>query len=140
MKLLYVLLADSAFLSIDKKLNIIGVFENINAARFPVTHPKFVVVGSIASSKEKFKMSVVLSDATGNPLMDREEEREINLPPEALNRNFNFIVEVINSSFPKPGDYKVQIFVDGDKVGEQPLNLLEAPKPGTISLSDLKPS
>jgi hypothetical protein len=140
MKLLYVLLADHAFLSIDRKLNIIGVFETINAVKFPVTHPKFVVIGSIAPSKNKFKMSVVLSDEDGKPLMGKLNEKEIDLPAGAPNKNFNFIIEIINPSFPKPGDYKVQILVEGEKIGEQSLKVLEAPKPPGISLSDLKPS
>lgn len=140
MKLLYLLLADYAFLSIDKKLNIIGVFENINAIRFPVTHPKFVVVGSVAPSKSKFKMSVVLTDGEGKPLMSNTNEKEISLPAEATNKNFNFIIEIVNPTFPGPGDYKVQIVVDGKKLGEQFLRVLEAPKPSGISLSDLKPS
>ena len=99
MKLLYVLLADHAFLSIDRKLNIIGVFETINAAKFPVTHPKFVVIGSIAPSKNKFKMSVMLSGEDGRPLMGKLNEKEIDLPEGALNKNFNFIIEIINPSF-----------------------------------------
>ncbi len=138
MKLLYVLLADHAFLSIDKKVNIIGVFETINAVKFPVTHPKFVVVGSIAPSKDKFKMGVVLSDNEGKPLMGNANEKEINLPKESVKRNFNFIVEIINPTFPRPGGYKVQILVDGERIGEQSLKVLEVPKPSGISLSDLK--
>ena len=139
MKLLYVLLADHAFLSIDKKLNIIGIFENINAARFPVTHPKFVVVSSIEPSKKEFKMSIVIADGEGRPIMDNVPEQNISLPA-AIDRNFNFIVEIINSTFPKAGDYEVQILVDGKRIGEVPLKVLEANKPAGISLADLKPS
>ena len=139
MKLLYVLLADHAFLSIDKKLNVIGIFENINALRFPVTHPKFVVVGSIEPSKKEFKMSIVIADGEGRPIMDNVPEQNISLPA-AADRNFNFIVEIINSTFPKAGDYEVQILVDGKRIGEVPLKVLEATKPPGISLADLKPS
>ena len=139
MKLLYVLLADHAFLSIDKKLNIIGIFENINALRFPVTHPKFVVVGSIEPSKKEFKMSVVIASGEGRPIMDNVPEQNISLPA-AADRNFNFIVEIINSTFPKAGDYEVQILVDGGRIGEVPLKVIEATKPTGISLADLKPS
>ena len=140
MKLVYVLLADHAFLSIDKKVNIIGVFETINAAKFPITHPKFVVIGSIIPSKNNFKMSVTLSDEKGKSLLNNINEKEINLPPQVANKNFNFIIEMINPSFPKPGEYKVGINVDGEKIGEQSLKVVETPKPTGISLSDLKPS
>ena len=140
MKLHYVLLADHAFLSIDKKVNIIGVFETINAQKFPVTHPKFVVIGSVVPSNTKFKMSVLLTDDKGESLMNNINEKEINLPSEAENKNFNFIIEMLNPSFPKPGEYRVQINIDGEKIGEQTLKVIEAQKQTGLSLSDLKPS
>ena len=73
MKLLYVLLADHAFLSIDKKVNIIGIFETINAVKFPITHPKFVVIGSIITSKTNFKLSVTLTDDKGKSLKKAQD-------------------------------------------------------------------
>lgn len=140
MKLLYMLLADHAFLSIDKKVNIIGIFETINAAKFPVTHPKFVVVGSMKPSKSKFNMSVALYDSDGKPLIGNVNEKEINLPGSSSTKNFNFIIEILNPSFPRAGEYSVQINVDGEKVGKHNLRVLEAPKNPGISLSDIKPS
>ena len=62
MKLQYALLCDYAFLSVDRKVNIIGVFETISAQKFPVSHPKFVIVGSITPSKKEFKMSLNIVD------------------------------------------------------------------------------
>ena len=126
MKLLYTLLCDYAFLSIDKKVNIIGVFETINAAKFPVTHPKFVIVGSVAPSKKKFKMSLnIIDKETGSAVLGDVHEREVNLPAEKA-QNFNFIVEVINTNFPKPGDYAVEIKIDGDVIGEIFLKVAES--------------
>jgi hypothetical protein len=140
MKLLYVLLADHAFLSVDKKVNIIGIFETINAAKFPITHPKFVVIGSIIPDKTNFKLSVNLTDDNGKSLMNNVNEKEINLPTEGGNRNFNFIIEMINPSFPQAGEYKVAINIDGKKLGEQTLRVLGAQSTGSYNLADLKPS
>jgi len=126
MKLLYALLCDYAFLSIDKKVNIIGVFETINAAKFPVTHPKFVIVGSVAPDKKNFKMSLNIADKeTGSLVLGDVHEREVNLPAEK-GQNFNFIVEVINTNFPKPADYVVEIKIDGNVIGEIPLKVAES--------------
>lgn len=140
MKLHYVLLADHAFLSIDKKVNIIGIFETINAAKFPVDHPKFVVIGSIFPDKTNFKLNLDLINDKGISLMKNTNEKEIALPAEGGSRNFNFIIEMLNTTFPESGEYKIVINVDGKKIGEHSLRVLEAPKPGNISLSDLKPS
>lgn len=126
MKLLYALLCDSAFLSIDKKVNIIGVFETINAQKFPVTHPKFVIVGSISPTKRKFKMKLNISSGKEDaPVISDFQEREVNLPEDGRKQNFNFIVEVINANFAHPGGYKVEITIDKELIGEIPFNVVE---------------
>lgn len=125
MKLLYTLLCDAAFLSIDRKVNIIGVFETINAQKFPVTHPKFVIVGSIAPSKKNFKMSLnIVEKSSGESVIRDVHEREVSLPEEK-NQNFNFIVEVINTNFPKAGEYNVEIKIDSKVIGAIPLRVIE---------------
>ena len=125
MKLLYTLLCDYAFLSIDRKVNIIGVFETINAQKFPVTHPKFVIVGSVAPSKKNFKMSLnIVEKETGTSILGDIHERDVNLPA-GHDQNFNFIVEVINTNFTEPGLYVVEIKIDGKVIGEIPLRLTE---------------
>ena len=128
MKLSYALVADHAFLSIDKKVNIIGVFETINAANFPLVHPKFVVVGSIEPSKQVFKMAINIADATtGKKVIENNTESEIKLPAEQATNNFNFIIEILNIAFQAAGNYKVEIVVDGQKLGEIPLKVSSAP-------------
>src|SRR4030067_3822682 len=125
MKLLYTLLCDYAFLSVDRKVNIIGVFETINAQKFPVTHPKFVIVGSVAPSKKDFKMSINIEEkSTSESVIKDVHEREVSLPEEQ-NQNFNFIVEVINTNFVKAGEYNVEIKIDGKVIGETPLRVVE---------------
>ena len=125
MKLLYTLLCDYAFLSVDRKVNIIGVFETINAQKFPVTHPKFVIVGSVAPSKKDFKMSINIAEkSTGESVIKDVHERGVSLPEEQ-NQNFNFIVEVINTNFAKAGEYNVEIKIDGKVIGETPLRVVE---------------
>jgi len=127
MKLLYGLLCDYAFLSIDRKVNIIGVFEAINAQKFPVTHPKFVIVGSIAPTKNKFKMKLnIEGKASQNPVLGDIQEREVALPESEKKQNFNFIVEVINANFTNPGEYKVEIKIDGETVGAIPFKVVES--------------
>lgn len=127
MKLLYALLCDSAFLSIDKKVNIIGVFESINAQKFPVTHPKFVIVGSIAPSKRKFKMKLnIAGEGAEKSIIGDFQEREVNLPEEGKEQNFNFIVEVINANFGRSGKYKVEILIDNEVIGEVPFKVAES--------------
>lgn len=127
MKIQYSLLCDHAFLSIDRKVNIIGVFETINAGSFPVTHNKFVLVGSILPSKDKFKMAVdIVSEKTKISVLRQKQERDISLPAENQGKNFNFIIEILNTEFPEKGIYNVEIIIDGKTISSQDLLLSKA--------------
>lgn len=123
MKLVYALLCDHAFLSIDKKVNIIGIFETINSAVFPVTHSKFTLVGSIEPSKDRFKIAVDIVSKSGKSSILRDpQEREVVLPAERKG-NFNFIIEIINTVFPESGEYLVEVKIDGKVISSLPLLL-----------------
>lgn len=126
MKPIYALLCDQAFLSIDRKVNIIGVFETINAQSFPVVHPKFTLVGSVEPSKDKFKMLVdIVEQDSKTSILNEAQEREVALPADRSSGNFNFIIEIVNTSFPKSGKYLVQIKIDGEVVASLPLALAQ---------------
>jgi hypothetical protein len=122
-KLTYALLCDQAFLSIDRKVNIIGVFETINASNFPVAHPKFTLVGSMEPSKASFKLAVDIVDEEGTSILQQLQEREVTLPERDKPRNFNFIVDIINTTFQGLGKYKVKVLVDGKILAELPLTV-----------------
>ncbi|HEY4695150.1 MAG TPA: hypothetical protein VIH52_04295 [Candidatus Nanoarchaeia archaeon] len=121
MKLIYALLCDQAFLSIERKVNIIGVFETINAPSFPVSHPKFTLVGSISPSKAKFRLAVDIVSENSVSILKEPQEREVSLPQNSQAKNFNFIIDVLNTVFPQMGNYLVKIFIDGKTIAELPL-------------------
>jgi hypothetical protein len=124
MKLNYALLCDQAFLSIDRKVNIIGVFETINASAFPVNHPKFTLVGSMEPSKNQFKMAVdIVADKNGESILKEPQERAVTLPERERTTHFNFIVDVINTTFTEMGNYKVKVLIDEKVVAELPLSV-----------------
>ncbi len=123
MKLNYALLCDQAFLSIDRKVNIIGVFETINAPTFPVVHPKFTLVGSMEPSKDKFKLAVDIVGDSGKSILSEKQEREVSIPSGNQTRSFNFIIDILNTNFSQMGSYKVQIIVDGDVVSDLPISV-----------------
>lgn len=124
MKLIYALLCDQAFLSIDRKVNIIGVFETINSASFPVNHSKFTLVGSIAATEDNFKLVVdIVSEKTKQSILQETQEREVKLPSNQEKRNFNFIIEIINTTFPEAGNYTVEVKINNKLISSQNLIL-----------------
>jgi len=124
MKLVYALLCDQAFLSIDRKVNIIGVFETINAQTLPVTHYKFTLVGSVEPSSPKFKMAVdIVSEKSKTSILREPQEREVSLPAGQATQHFNFIIDILNTSFNEVGKYEVRLLIDGKVISELPLTV-----------------
>jgi len=132
-KLIYALLCDNAFLSIDRKVNIIGVFETINATNFPVNHPKFVLVGSIVPSKSEFKMAVEICQEDGKSILNQAQERRVKLPTDTEGKNFNFIIEIVNTVFPEMGNYNVNLLIDGKIISSLKLSLAKQENIGNFN-------
>lgn len=134
MKLTYALVCDHAFLSIDRKVNIIGVFETINAQSFPVNHQKFTLVGSIAPSKDTFKMAIdIVAEDTEKSILKDVQERDVILPANNAGKNFNFIIEILNTVFPQAGYFLVKIVIDGKPLSSLKLLLLQTTENKTIN-------
>lgn len=134
MKLIYALVCDHAFLSLDRKVNIIGVFETINAQSFPVNHQKFTLVGSVVPSNNKFKMAIdIVAEDTGKSILRDVQEREVVLPANNGGKNFNFIIEILNTVFPKAGHYQIKVVIDGETLSDLKLLLLQTTENKTLN-------
>jgi len=93
------------------KHTILGVFSNIRAVRFPVTHPFmvwFLTVTDCAQGQHRLKISVGLDPMQLQVLIDRPFES-----PGPVQR-LNLINEIRNLAFPTPGEYEIQIEVDDE--------------------------
>jgi hypothetical protein len=78
MKILMAFLADEANISQDGKLNVLGVFDRITAATFPVMHPRMVfafrVYMDAGDAGRGFPVRVRLVDEGGEPLFEANGE------------------------------------------------------------------
>jgi hypothetical protein len=95
------------------KHTILGIFSNIQARAFPVTHPfmiGFLTITDCAPGSPKLRISMGLNTATPRPLLERPFESQSPL------HRINLINEIRNLSFPEPGDYSLLIEID-----EEPL-------------------
>lgn len=93
------------------KYTILGVFSNIKAHHFPITHPLmvwFLTLTDVAPGQHKMKISMGLGPTEMQPLIERPFE---SLSP--LHR-INLINEIRNLGFPRPGDYSLLIEVDDE--------------------------
>jgi hypothetical protein len=87
------------------KHTILGVFSNIQARQFPVTHPFmiwFLTLTDCAAGAHR------LDPTNPQPLLERPFDS-----PSPLHR-INLINEIRNLTFPQPGDYSLLIEIDDE--------------------------
>lgn len=95
------------------KHTILGVFSNIRAHRFPVTHPFmiwFMTLTDCAAGAHKVRILLGMEPTQMQPLLERTFES-----PGPLQR-INLINEIRNLTFPKAGDYSIVIEVDDELI------------------------
>lgn len=95
------------------KHTILGIFSNIQARHFPITHPFmiwFLTITDCAPGQHKLRISMGVNDSSPQPLLERPFESQSPL------HRINLINEIRNLSFPQPGEYSLLIEID-----EEPL-------------------
>jgi hypothetical protein len=113
-KLNFIHICDTAFPSMDGKLNIIGIFENILAVNFPAVHARLTIVFNVSASLNKHDFKLRLTDSNSRDIVPMIEGTfELN-PGQ---RNFGFIGAVSNVRFEKEGQYSAIVEIDGKQVG-----------------------
>jgi hypothetical protein len=93
------------------KHTILGVFSNIRARQFPVTHPRmiwFLTLCDVPAGQHKIRISVGLDATQMKPLIEQEFGSHGPL------QRINLINEILNLRFPAPGDYSIIIEVDDE--------------------------
>ena len=93
------------------KHTILGVFSNIRAHQFPVTHPFmvwFLSVTDCAPGTHRVKISIGLDPTDLKALIERNFESSGPL------QLINMINEIRNLSFSGPGEYSLLIEVDDE--------------------------
>jgi len=135
MRQLLLLAADYANITGDGKLNVMGIFNDINAFSFPARHPSMHLVAKLGAELGEYgqtrDFTVKLLDEDGNQIMDISGQLEIPKGEKGRKPEVNVILGLKDVVFPKPGTYQFVILVDKDHKGELTLyvNKLDAPKP-----------
>ena len=95
------------------KHTILGVFSNINARHFPVTHPFmvwFLTLTDCAPGQHQMRLSMGLEPTAMKVLLDRPFESQSPL------HRINLINEIRNLTFIEPGDYSISVEVDEEPI------------------------
>lgn len=134
MELDYKALCDYASLSIDGKINILGIFQELNPSGFPCVVPNVFIVVSFKASPAEYEMEksvkLVLVDPDGKQLLAAQGET-IKIPrprsPGSESR-VNQIFGLQGIVVGRHGPYSFEILVDNDTKGHIALLVNDAPK------------
>ncbi len=120
-------LADAANVSVEGKLNIFGIFNNISAGDFPALHPhmKLVVAfeADIAEADKLKDVEIQLKDSDGKDLLMIRGQFTVpkGVPGKKVRINHGFPLSGV--VFPKPDDYEFKILVNGETKATVPFSV-----------------
>ncbi len=111
-------LADFASISREGKLNIMGIFDEMNPPSLPAGLPIFYIVVSYSTGPVEFetekKLEIALQSEDGNILLKIEQEAHIPRPPRPGTRGtVNVVRALVGLGFEKAGTYEFVMSVDG---------------------------
>ena len=123
-------LADYASVSIDNKLNILGVFQEINTPNLPATVPHMYLVLSLEAQPEQYGkkvlVRVVLFDEGNDDgvVIRLEGLTEVPQPRSPGDRVFsNQVVGLSGVTFEHAGNYRFSISVENEEIAVVPLRV-----------------
>lgn len=124
-KLIFAHICDSAFLSLDQKINIIGDFDTIKVSEIPGTSKIFfsffIVTNFIVSSNGKYTQQIIIKSKHDglealNNTISKEQDKAGKI---GFIGNFGVV-------FPKFGEYEVSIIINDSLLMTLPLNILRS--------------
>jgi hypothetical protein len=112
------LLADSANVSQEGKLNILGSFGNITANGFPCVHPQMVLVTRFDASRAEIgqtkQMEIRLMDPDGRSVGSLTGTFDVPDAPAGQRVTMGNILPLINTRFERAGDHLFVIMIGGE--------------------------
>lgn len=108
--------ADYANTTADGKLNLMGVFDRINAPAFPARHGALVFAFRArfdhTDQKQTYVIDLRLLDQEGTSLF--QQRGEVQVPAIQVNefRHSNFVFNLVGTTFNTPGVYRFRIAVE----------------------------
>jgi hypothetical protein len=113
------------------KLSILGTFDTIYTSQLPAVHPQCSIAlrmtfGKVEEGTHKVKLNFV--DEDGKLVMPSIDiPIEVAVPDDTIFISRNFIINIQQLKFEKPGLYSIDISMDGRQEGSIPLLVKHMP-------------
>lgn len=133
MEVALALLADYANVTKEGKLNLLGLFDRINASNLPWIHPQMQLVLSLEATPAEWdsskKFEIKLLDADGNTKLTIGSDLKVPRGQSGRNVLISSIIAINNLRFDTAGDYAFHILIGGDDKKTIPLRVNFVPRP-----------
>lgn len=137
MRVLVAAVADHAWVE-NGCLSLCRTFDTINADSFPYTLPRMSIALRLLIRRSEIgehKLNISLADSDGKKLMSSDLNINFHQPQVPVSEtSFSFAMNGQNISFPKAGDYVVDILIDGRVEVSIPLYIRE--KKSSVDIPD----
>lgn len=105
------------------KFMLLGLFEAINARKFPATHPALFVINRWCKGQGAFTQKIRIVNSRDKAVVFQTDEQSFELSD--IDRHHTLISRFNNLVFPEPGKYWVEVLLDGELVLYYPILLKE---------------
>ena len=116
--LLYSVLCDDVRREDNGKFILVGLFETVGAREFPAVHPALFIINGWIAGAGSFRQYSRILDPSGHELA---RDRETVFQLQTLRSRHSVIARFNNLELPQPGEYAVEILLDGDLKLRYPL-------------------
>lgn len=116
--LLFSILCDDVRREDNGKFILIGLFETIGSATFPVRHPCLYVINCWCSGMGAFNQRTRILTPDGSKLIE-DQETKFELP--SIKSKHRIVARYNNIHFQDPGEYTVEVLLNGDLKVRYPL-------------------
>lgn len=132
MDVAFALLADAANVSREGTLNILGAFDRIHGTKFPLTWSRMTLVLRLIASAAEFgaekQIDIITMDADGKRL--GTITGKVKLPEAKAGRQLRINhVLPMTVTFPAPGEYSIEILINGEPKCTAPVEVLQREQP-----------
>ena len=129
MKLELFTLCDAATADHSGKLNLLGAFDTLFARQAPLTHPSCAVALRMRFDPAEdgtHSLELRFVDSDGKPLLQpMKAPITIVASPDTRTHSRNFIVNFQQLRLPAFGEYRIDLFFDGQAVSTHPLYAIQ---------------
>lgn len=133
MEVKFAVLADAANVTGDGKLNILGMFNALQAPSFPCAHPQMCLVLRFEASRSEEGKSrtieIQLSDSDGAKVFSINASLVVPKGKPGMPIRIDHILAMNGVRFPKPGDYVFNVLIGDDQKASVELKLLQVTPP-----------